>query len=60
MCESVWGSQRMNSVLVLSVQARMRAVSIVMGTHGLQGTALSHRVCVCVCFIRIEKTINLD
>ncbi len=49
MCVSVCGSQRMNSVLVLLVQVRIRAVSIVMCTQGLQETALSQGVCVFVC-----------
>lgn len=53
----------MNSVLVLLVRVRIRAVSIVMDTHGLQGKALSQGVCVCVyvrvCCVREEKIIYL-
>lgn len=49
----------MNSALVLLVQVRIRAVSIVMDTSGLQETALSQGVCVCVCLCVVHKGRNI-
>ena len=48
----------MNSALVLLVQLRIRAVSIVMDKSGLQETVLSQGVCVCC--TRAEKITYLQ